>query len=365
MKLQTSFASIISGALLAQSGCTWPDDCGELYPVEAVAHATIEETTVQAVTERLAAFEEANPEATASQKLEHLYGAGSEPLGGVTFIIRDLVIEAFDSGDGISHEACEQVCRSAYLDAFERCEAPPEGSQPVIVATCYGELRKQCIGGRRPAGLNQTFAGQDCSEEAKWWAQIHYMEKAAVLAFMQLAEELRDLGAPRELIDGCLQAAAEEIGHAQVTGKLAVDLGAQLWPVEPVEKVERSLFDLAMHNASEGCVRETYAGLEGLYQATQVRQDWAPMVHQIAYEECGHAELSWRIHAWACTQLSREQVAQIELVQREALAELYDAAMERDIDPFFAEMGLPDGPTALWLLGEMSNVTGVEFPELH
>jgi len=362
MKLQASFASIIGGALLSQTGCV-PDDCNTFIPAQSAVYAAVAEETVQAVSERLEAFEEANPEATASQKLEHLYGAGAEPLG-ITAIVRDLVVEAFDSGLGLSHEACERICASASLTRFERCEAPPVNSETNVIATCYGSQYRDCGGaGRRPAGLRQTFVEQDCSEEAKWWAQIHYLEKAAVIAFMQLAEELRDLGAPRELIEGCLQAAAEEIGHAQVTGKLAVDLGATLWPVEPVEKVDRTLFELAMHNASEGCVRETYAGLEGLYQASQVREEWAPMVHQIAHEECGHADLSWRIHEWACAQLSPAEVAQIEAAQRQALSELYSAAMERDLDPFFAEMGLPDGPTTLWLLGEMSTVTGVSYPD--
>jgi len=60
----------------------------------------------------------------------------------------------------------------------------------------------------------------------------------------------------------------------------------------------RTLFEVALENAVEGCVRETYGAAVGAWQARRapddrVRRAFAPVVA----DEARHADLAWDVHA--------------------------------------------------------------------
>jgi hypothetical protein len=104
--------------------------------------------------------------------------------------------------------------------------------------------------------------------------------------------------------------------------------GYGLTPVSPqiAPHGGRSLFELALENAVEGCIRETYGALVAHQQATLARDpQLADVMSSIARDEASHAELSWRIAAWIEPQLNASERAQLTLARRAALAELYEA----------------------------------------
>jgi hypothetical protein len=56
----------------------------------------------------------------------------------------------------------------------------------------------------------------------------------------------------------------------------------------------RSLEELAVENAVEGCVRETYGALTAIWQARTAKDpSVAAAVRRIARDETRHAALSW------------------------------------------------------------------------
>ncbi|WP_233595239.1 MULTISPECIES: hypothetical protein [Corallococcus] len=109
--------------------------------------------------------------------------------------------------------------------------------------------------------------------------------------------------------------------HTDVTGRIARRFGAT--PQRPVVTALplRPLLDVALDNAVEGCVRETYGALVAHYQAlhaqdTEVRE---AMV-RIAEDETRHAGLSWDIDQWARSRLSSQERDTLREAQRQAVA---------------------------------------------
>jgi hypothetical protein len=89
------------------------------------------------------------------------------------------------------------------------------------------------------------------------------LEHASITAFVELAEQLGHHGAPAALVDRCRQAAADEARHVE----LLVGLGAPRPTETPAPTREASLLAIALHNAVEGCVMETWAALLAADQA--------------------------------------------------------------------------------------------------
>ena len=57
----------------------------------------------------------------------------------------------------------------------------------------------------------------------------------------------------------------------------------------------RTLEEIATENAREGCVRETFGAVMGLWESTQERDPVVAAASSvITHEELGHAELGWR-----------------------------------------------------------------------
>jgi len=159
------------------------------------------------------------------------------------------------------------------------------------------------------------------------------------VAFVQLAADLVRHGAPRELIAAAIAAAADEVRHAALMR--SVIRGRVTVPVPRVASSRpASLRDLAMLNAIEGCARETAGAAVALWQATCARDpDLRAAFASIAPDELAHAELAWRIHAWALTQLAPGDAAAVRDAHRDVLARLVD---DHAVDPATSSvLGLP------------------------
>lgn len=205
--------------------------------------------------------------------------------------------------------------------------------------------------GRRPDGLERGRHDRSAGTLARYFAEICHLEGAAVVAFVLLERELREHRAPEELVARAARAARDEVRHAAATGQLARRFGGELSPVSVKLHATRSLFHVALENAVEGCVRETYGALAAHWQARvasdeAARRAWS----DIAREETEHAELSRDIDAWLQPQLSAEQRAQIARARRDAMTTLR-RELSRPVDADVARVaGVPTPAQAHALL---------------
>jgi hypothetical protein len=134
-------------------------------------------------------------------------------------------------------------------------------------------------------------------------------EAESVRAFSRLARELGAHGAPSALIAAAHEAEADERRHALLWAELlggwgedaAPSFAPDLGPVRPLEQV-------ALENATAGCVHETYAAARACHQARSapteaMRACFASLVE----DELDHATLAWQCHAWSLARLGRAE----------------------------------------------------------
>src|SRR5690606_29996549 len=123
-----------------------------------------------------------------------------------------------------------------------------------------------CVIGRLTTGAVPEQLGRARSLGA-YLAQMGELEGAAVLAFTRMADELRALGAPTSLVRRATSAARDEARHVALVDAEARRFGTSVPGVAPRRLPVRSRLEIAMENAREGMVRETYGALAATYQA--------------------------------------------------------------------------------------------------
>ncbi len=215
----------------------------------------------------------------------------------------------------------------------------------------------QCSGGaccgRRPPGL-KLGAASGHSVVGRWFAELAAREAASVEAFSILHAELASHRAPRRLLAGARRAARDEVRHARVIGLIASRFGGKSHPPRIEHHAIRSLEAIATENAAEGCVRETFGALVGMWQARfasdeQVRK---AMSH-IARDETRHAALSWDVADWIERRLGQSARRKVEVARRVAIAEL-DAEISHEPAPeIVRQAGVPSGRAARLLLSQV------------
>jgi rubrerythrin len=206
-----------------------------------------------------------------------------------------------------------------------------------------------CAIGRRPEGYAPTAGARSIGE---YLATAAELEAASVPAFRRLAAELRAHGAPEELVSRAESAARDEIRHARETRRLARRFGAK--PSTPrVGKLPiRALRDIAMENAREGCVRETFGALVATVQAARAEDaEVRTAMQSIALDETEHAALAWDIAQWLDANLDETARREVQF-EREAAAVELRAALGR---PSFASplLGLPSPREAIVLFDSL------------
>lgn len=203
---------------------------------------------------------------------------------------------------------------------FDLLVAPDGGvTEEAIGEPVVGNV---CIG-RRPEGLLPSTSPRSSSPLAAYFTENARLEASAVLAFAALERELRAHGAPPALLARVRAAAADERRHAKVTADLARRFeGSGPHAVAAIGPV-RGLLDIALENATEGCVRELYGAAVAQWQALHARDLEVRRTYEaIARDEAEHAALSLSIADWLHNQLSTSERAQVEHARacaREAL----------------------------------------------
>src|SRR5690606_18529039 len=140
-----------SGMTIA-GGCV-PADCGEYddEPTYFQNSPMLEER----VSQSLADFTADSPDATARQKLDHLYGTSGlyNPDYEMTQVALTLLEElAAEEGGTISQETCQSFCYGGRGNV-ESCRVTRDEASQDAELRCTGVDKSGCIGGREPAGL--------------------------------------------------------------------------------------------------------------------------------------------------------------------------------------------------------------------
>jgi hypothetical protein len=185
-----------------------------------------------------------------------------------------------------------------------------------------GPATGACVGRRSPT-LVDCERSNGSHAAGKFFADVAALEASAVEAFRLIAAELTAFGAPDELVRAAHEAADDEVRHATITGVLARRHGSEPARATFSDKPLRSLFEFALDNAIEGCVRETYGAACARYQATTAADPAVrALLARIADDEQRHAELSWQIQAWLAPRLTDEENCKLARARERALSEL-------------------------------------------
>jgi hypothetical protein len=182
------------------------------------------------------------------------------------------------------------------------------------------------VAGRRPEGFRpaaSAIVGEN--EVLAYLGTMHALEAASVPAFLRLADELTANEAPADLVRRAEEAARDEVRHAAGFAWLRGLYGAKASPQPVVEfhSRVRSLEELAIENAVEGCVRETFGALVAGYQA-EVASDGPVrrLFATVAEDETRHAELAWDVAAWLESRLGASARERVREARLRALDEL-------------------------------------------
>jgi hypothetical protein len=170
--------------------------------------------------------------------------------------------------------------------------------------------------------------------------QSAQLELSSVWTFLRLAHELAAVGAPASLVEAALDAADDEVRHAEMCARAAGGVALMPLPMEAAQprftrRTSRALAVLAGEAWREGCFNEGAAAEEARLAAAEADGDARVMLSTIAVDESRHAELSWAVLAWVC--------AVDPASARAAVADVGDEAAEepRVFDPALARHGVP------------------------
>jgi hypothetical protein len=245
-------------------------------------------------------------------------------------------------------QGCE-IVQSADA-APEAAATLPESGTPVTVVCTL------CQPGRKPAGLRKVSQWRGGNVVGAYFAQAAHFEAASVFAFHRLRDELRALGAPRSLVCAAERAAKDEMLHAQMVGGLArrgkgVPLGPRV-----ARRRRRSLAAIAIENAVEGCVRETYGALVAHWQARRSKDVAVrTAMARIAVDETRHAALAWAVARFLDRRLDDRARRRVADARRGAAKDLsLEAGVELHRD-LIGQAGLPPARAALQLVSGMTS----------
>lgn len=210
--------------------------------------------------------------------------------------------------------------------------------------------------GRKPEGF--TLASRDDGATlGGHFAEAAEMEAASVDAFLRLDEELRAAGAPESLRRRARRSAEDERRHTQAMVLLGERFGGSPRPfvIEPTER--RSLTEMAVENAIEGCVFETWAALLATFQAEHAGDmELRTTMKTIARDETRHAALAWDVAAFLDARLAPSERARVSEARRDAFTRLETMIADEPSDELRVVAGLPTAREARVLFEELLEV---------
>jgi hypothetical protein len=255
-----------------------------------------------------------------------------------------------DAGAYVPPDLCTTLCGPSRFGAGRSCrrlERQPDGTEVIACTTCAI--------GRRTAGLGPIEGAPDRGPLGDFFARVATLEWASVTAFERLADDLARLGAPAGLVADARRGADDERRHTRAMGALAGRYGAPVRAPEFTDVGIRSLEEIAVENAAEGCVRETFGALVATWQARSARDAAvAGALREVAADETRHAEFSWALQRWVDGALDGGARSRVRAARDAAAAALW-RELDAPVDPaLVAVAGLPDRDTGRALFEAMS-----------
>lgn len=239
-----------------------------------------------------------------------------------------------DSGVMLSAADCVALCGPSRWNGFPVTECTAVSATELA---CWDDF---CAIGRLAEGVASHWRGAALTGA---FANMASHEAAAVVAFEQLAEEVRVHSLPESLRRGALRAANEERRHTRLVGGLAHQLGGQFGISRERPTELRSLEALALDNAVEGCVRETFGAMIGAYQSEHARDPQVRAVlASVAEDELGHGAWSWTLGEELERRLPVSSRRRVREARDEALASMAHGLLARRTSLERRELGLPD-----------------------
>jgi hypothetical protein len=221
-----------------------------------------------------------------------------------------------------------------------RCEVVGTDGDAGVIGDCLGACGSACGFGRPPRGFVAKRVRSSSALGAKL-AHMAQLEAASVVAFDALHADLKRLGAPRSLLRAVRRARRDEVRHARLATDAAARAGVTVPPTDVAPIGRRALEKLAIDNAEEGCVRETFGAALVAVQAERARHPaLRRMMRAIASDELRHAALSWDIARWLDGRLDRqgrERVCRARKTAVGALSKELRATFPADVS-----LGMPD-----------------------
>ncbi len=231
-----------------------------------------------------------------------------------------------------------------------------------VLAVEAGALEVECITysgipdancGRRPRGFATTRV-LGCDPTTAYLSRCAQLEAASIEAFEILVAELEHLGAPPRLLLAARRAARDEVRHATTIAALAGRPTLVAKSRRGRRRVRRSSRAIAIENAVEGCVRETYGALVAMWQArTAADQHVRRAMGRIGSDEARHAQLAWSVQDWMASHLTPAARRAVERARHHALGTLR-AELQQSPPPSLAiALGLPSRSHAMMLFGAL------------
>ncbi len=256
------------------------------------------------------------------------------------------------AGDGFDVQAHRGVgCdgRDRYLLHVTRA-----GEVSEISRTEEKRANPNCTVGRRPSGYCPSERQQDSSTVGGYLAHAAELEAASVPAFERLEAELSAHGAPVLLRLRARCAARDERRHARLVAGLARAFGGAPRKPEILAQPARGLPEIALENAVEGCVRETFGALVAEWQALHATDRRVRRLYRgIAADELRHAALSWRVARWLEPRLDQRARRRVAVASQAAVHDLREALGSEPSREVVALAGVPTAGTARALLREV------------
>lgn len=252
--------------------------------------------------------------------------------------------------DGGLATGCLALCVQAGGPNYGGCSLIPAEDGGAALLEC-----NSCVIGRRPRGLRRGDPEPASGSLGHVLAAMAHLEAASVLSFERLASELRAHGAPARLSARSMQAASDEVRHARMMGHLAARAGVKkVRPARVRRQAPRGLEAIALENAVEGCVRETFGAAQAHVQAARAQDPKVrAAMSRIATDETRHSELSWAVARWIEPRLDAAARRRIDAARARAVAEL-EASLRQTPDPMHAAaLGLPEPAQSAMIHAEL------------
>ena len=267
-------------------------------------------------------------------------------ISDFTEVISDEEISSYLNEGIISSESCQEIC-------YTLVSQMPQGDGRTLCGGTYnysGSTDEHSVTcnvayhcpteGRRHAQIKSVQHIHTTDQLGRYFVQALHSESSSVAAFLQLRKELIHHQAPEELIRRCWEAAKDEVQHARIMGHMAQQFTDEKPKLEFGSFQQRSIYDLVLDNAIEGCIFETYSAFKAHHQAQKAESiSIRDIMNIISADELRHAQLSWDIHHYFISKLSLQEQRTILEAQKEALHKVYAYAQkeyQKEISTFLA-----------------------------